>query len=65
MKTIASNKHRVTPFNIRTGAKAPYFVVDVPQGQKRDETHKMAREEFKDKSSLSKYDNWNLEIEKV
>lgn len=65
MKTIASNKHRVIPFNIRTGAKAPYFLVDAPQAQKRDETHKMAREEFKEKSSLAKYDNWDLEIEKI
>lgn len=65
MKTIASNKHRVTPFNIRTGAKAPHFLVDAPQAQKRDETHKMAREEFKGRSSLAHYDNWDLEIEKI
>jgi len=65
MKAVASNKHRVTPFNIRTGAKAPYFLVDAPQAQKRDETHKMAKEEFKNRSSLNKYENWSLDIEKI
>ena len=65
MKPSGVSKVRVTPTNVRNGAKAPYFVLDVNGTSKKDEVLKIANEEFKNRSSLSKFDNWDLEVEKV
>lgn len=58
-------KYRVDVINIRNGNKAPYFVVEGTPSQKRDEIEKMAQEEFKNKSSLAKFSNWRVELEKL
>jgi len=64
MKPSGITKHRVTPFNIKNGNTAPYFLIEAGQA-KKDELVKLASEEFKQRSALAKYSNWNLEIEKV
>ena len=56
------SKHRVTPVNIRTGAKAPSFIVEA---ENKTSSKEVARKEFSSRSALSKYDNWNLEVEKI
>lgn len=65
MKPSTATKYRVTPFNIKNGNKAPYFIVEPSNSAKKEEVSKLANSEFKQKSSLSKYPNWNLEIEKI
>lgn len=65
MKPSTATKYRVTPFNIKNGNKAPYFIVEPSASAKRDEVSKLANVEFKQKSSLSKYSNWNLDVEKI
>lgn len=64
MKPSGITKHRVTPFNIRNGNVAPSFIIEAGQA-KKDELVKFASDEFKERSALAKYPNWNLEIEKV
>lgn len=58
-------KHRVDVINIRNGNKAPYFVIESSPSQKKDEVEKIAQEEFKNRSSLAKFSNWKLELEKL
>jgi hypothetical protein len=65
MKPSTSNKYRVTPFNIKNGNKAPYFVVESNNSSQKDEANKLAHSEFKLRSSLSKYSNWDLDVEKI
>lgn len=67
MKPSTATKYRVTPFNIRNGQKAPYFIVEPNSSIKneRDEATKLAHSEFKQRSSLSKYSNWDLDVEKI
>lgn len=65
MKPSGITKHRVTPFNIKNGNVAPYFIIEAGQSAKKEEVLKVASDEFKDRSSLAKYSNWNLDIEKV
>ncbi len=65
MKPNKSTRYRVTPFNIKNGNKAPYFIVEPSASAKKEEVSKLANSEFKQKSSLSKYPNWSLEIEKI
>lgn len=51
MKNNKKPKIKVTPVNIVTGAKAPYFIID---GDHKDANHlKIALEEAKSKSALS------------
>tara|TARA_R110000782_G_scaffold253454_1_gene341559 strand:+ start:377 stop:556 length:180 start_codon:yes stop_codon:yes gene_type:complete len=57
-------KFKVIPVNIRTGAKAPYFVVSLAaNGNKQNETE--ARSVAKEMSSLSRYSNWDFEVNKI
>ena len=56
------SKHRVTPVNIRTGAKAPSFIVEA---ENKASSKDAAREEFSNRSALSRYDNWELSVEKI
>lgn len=65
MKPSTATKHRVTPVNLRSGAKAPYFIVETEPKAKKDEVSKLASEEFKNRSSLSRSETWNLEVEKM
>lgn len=65
MNPSGITKHRVVPFNIRNGNKSPYFIIEAGQSAKKEEVTKVASEEFKQRSALAKYSNWNLEIEKV
>ncbi len=65
MKKSTVTKHKVTPFNIRNGNKAPYFMIESSNGMRKDEIEKAAHQEFKNKSSLSRFDNWNIDIERV
>jgi hypothetical protein len=65
MKPSTATKYRVSPFNIKNGNKAPYFIVEPSAAAKRDEVAKLAASEFKQRSSLSKYPNWDLEVEKI
>lgn len=65
MKPSKQTKYRVTPFNIKNGNKAPYFTVEPSSSAKKEEIAKLANAEFKQRSSLSKYSNWNLDIEKI
>jgi hypothetical protein len=65
MKKSTATKYRVTPFNIKNGNRAPYFIVEPSASSKKEEINKLANSEFKQKSSLSKYSNWDLEIEKI
>lgn len=63
MKASGASKHRVVPVNLRSGAKAPYFVIET--SGKKDEVRKMALEEFKQRSTLSRSETWNVEVEKI
>jgi hypothetical protein len=65
MKPSTATKHRVTPVNLRSGAKAPYFIVETEAKAKRDEISKLASEEFKNRSSLSRSETWSFETEKI
>lgn len=65
MKPSIATKFKVTPFNIQNGNKAPFFIVEPTSSAKRDEVVKQATVEFKQKSALSKYKNWDLEVEKI
>lgn len=65
MKPSTITKFRVTPFNIKNGNKAPYFIVEPSSAAKKEEVAKMAASEFKQRSSLAKYPNWDLEVEKI
>lgn len=65
MKKSTVTRHRVTPFNIRNGNKAPYFMLETPNGMKKDEVEKIASQEFKDRSSLSRFNNWDLDVERL
>lgn len=65
MKPSTATKYRVTPFNIKNGNKSPYFIVEPSPSAKKDEVSKVAFSEFREKSSLSKYFNWDLDIEKI
>lgn len=65
MKPSTATKYRVSPFNIKNGNKAPYFIVEPSAAAKKEEVAKLADSEFKQKSALSKYSNWDLEIEKI
>ncbi len=65
MKPSTATKYRVTPFNIQNGNKAPYFIVEPSSSAKKEEVAKLAASEFKQRSSLSKYRNWDLDIEKI
>lgn len=66
MKASKQTKYRVTPFNIKNSNKAPYFTVE-PSGSNanKEEVAKLANTQFKQRSSLSKYPNWSLDIEKI
>ncbi len=63
MKKSTVTKHKITPFNIRNGNKAPYFMLESSNSMKKDEI--AAHQEFKNKSSLSRFDNWNIDIERA
>lgn len=63
MKVSTATKHRVTPVNLRSGAKAPYFIIET--SGKNDEVKKVAKEEFATRSSLSRSETWNVEVEKM
>ena len=65
MKPSTATKYRVSPFNIQNGNKAPYFIVEPSAAAKKEEVAKLAASEFKQRSSLSKYPNWNLEIDRI
>jgi hypothetical protein len=65
MKKSPIAKHKVTPFNIRNGAKAPSFIVEVDNKAKREDIAKAAEAEFSSRSALAKYQDWNIETEKV
>lgn len=65
MKPSTATKYKVTPFNIRNGNKAPYFIVEPSAAAKKEEVVKLATSEFKQKSTLVKYQNWDLEVEKI
>lgn len=65
MKPSTATKYRVSPFNIQNGNKAPYFIVEPSAAAKKEEVAKLAASEFKQRSSLSKYHNWNLEIDRI
>lgn len=67
MKQSKATKFKVTPFNIKNGNKAPYFIIEPNVSGKnvKDEASKIANSEFKQRSSLSKYPNWNLDVEKI
>jgi ribosomal protein S6 len=65
MKASVVGRYKVTPYNIKNGQKAPYFTVDLNSSAKKEDVAKAAQEEFKQRSSLSKYSNWSLETEKV
>lgn len=56
------SQFRVTPTNIRNGNKAPYFVINAAN---KHEAETQAAIEFKEKSSLSRFPNWNIDIEKI
>lgn len=58
-------RHRVTPVNLRSGAKAPYFILETSNSTKKDEIKKLANEEFKQRSSLSRSETWQVETEKM
>lgn len=53
--------YRVTPVNIRSGAKAPYYVVSISSGQKKEDAIIQA----KSLSRLSSFDNWSFEIDRI
>lgn len=55
-------KFKVTPYNIKNGNKAPYYVVDA---QNKEDGEKAARQCFKENSSLSRFDNWDIEVDKI
>ena len=63
MKASGVSKHRVVPVNLRSGAKAPYFVIET--NGKKDEVRKMASEEFKERSSLFRSETWDVQTEKI
>jgi hypothetical protein len=65
MKPSTATKFRVRPFNIKNGNQAPYFIVEPSSSAKKEEVSKLAFEEFRKRSSLSKYQNWDLEVEKI
>lgn len=65
MKARSTAKFRVTPMNIRNGATAPYFIVEPEKKMKKDEVAEVASEQFKQRSALSKYSNWHLNIDKI
>lgn len=65
MKAKKSTKFRVRPINVRNGHKAPYFIIEPDGRAKKEEIEKLAEEQFNRQSALSKYNNWQLEIEKI
>lgn len=65
MKPSTTPKYKVTPFNIKNGQRAPYFIVEPSSTAKKEEVTKIAFDEFKNRSTLSKYSNWDLDIEKI
>ncbi len=55
-------KFKVTPYNIKNGNKAPYFVIDAAN---KDEGEKAAAQCFRTSSSLSRFSNWDFEVDKL
>jgi hypothetical protein len=47
-------KIKVTPTNVTTGSKAPYYIIDVSTSDKVEQQYKSAVEEAKKHSALSK-----------
>lgn len=57
-------KFRVTPTNIRNGAKAPYFVISLQaNGNKNQKAD--AEKQARLASRLSDFNNWSFEVEKI
>lgn len=54
-------KIKVTPINIKTGAKAPSYIISVPTSSNLD-LYKLAISEAKTLSRLSSFDNWSFEV---
>ena len=55
-------KFKVTPTNIKLGAKAPYFIIEATN---KHESQKEAESEFVTRSNLSRYPEWELNIQKL
>lgn len=55
-------KFKVTPTNIKLGAKAPYFIIEATN---KHESQKEAEIEFATRSNLSRYPEWELNIQKL
>ena len=64
MKPRRTEAFKVTPINIRTGATAPYYILDYAPNPNVN-LKENAVKEAKTKSRLNDFDNWNFEVEKV
>lgn len=56
---------RVTPTNIRNGAKAPYYIVSLQARDKNKNMKTEAEKQARTMSRLSAFDNWSFEVEKI
>lgn len=64
MRQRRQSKFRVRPINIRNGNTAPYFIMEPEPKAKREAVEALAQQEFR-ASGLSRYDNWQLSIERI
>jgi hypothetical protein len=55
---------KVTPINIVTGTKAPYYVMEYSANANIN-LKKEAEKEARSLSRLSSFKNWNFEVEKI
>lgn len=56
------SNYKVTPENIKNGNLAPSFIIEA---KNKEESIKAANSEFQNRSSLAKYSQWDLNIEKL
>lgn len=56
---------KVTPTNIRNGAKAPYYVVSLQVKDRNKNMKAEAEKQVRPLSRLSAFDNWSFEVEKI
>ena len=65
MKKSEQNKIKVTPVNINTGAKAPYYIEDVNNASKIEEQKKQAIDSAREKSRLNYNHNFQFIAERI
>jgi hypothetical protein len=57
-------KFKVTPVNMSTGAKAPYFIFELPSGNNSN-NFSLATNMAKEKSRLSSFQNFYFDTIKI